>query len=161
MTTSPEPSPLDVLVVDDDPAVARLVRVVLEREGLQVEHAHDAAAAREMLANRTCKVVLTDYTMPDVHGLDLVRSLEASGVRAAFLVMSAFLEQPVVHEICAEAAVAGMIRKPFELKELVRDVRAAMGAGDDAEPPAGADSGAETGPRSAPGTAADPRLRGC
>jgi two-component system KDP operon response regulator KdpE len=127
VTESPAPAPLDVLVVDDDPAVARLVRVVLEREGLVVEHAHGAAEARRLLASRECRVVLTDYTMPDVNGLELVRSFEASGVRAAFLVMSAFLDQPVVHEICAEPAVAGMIRKPFELKELVRDVHSALG----------------------------------
>jgi CheY-like chemotaxis protein len=118
---------LDVLVVDDDPAVARLVRVMLEREGLVVGHAHDAAEACEILGRQPCRVVLTDYTMPDVNGLELVRRLDARGVRSAFLVMSAFLEPAVVDEICCEPAVAGMIRKPFELKELVLDVRSASG----------------------------------
>lgn len=120
---------LDVLVVDDDPAVARLVRVMLEREGLVVGHAHDAAEACEILGRQPCGVVLTDYTMPDVNGLELVRRLDAEGVRSAFLVMSAFLEPGVVDEICCEPAVAGMIRKPFELKELILDVRSASGKG--------------------------------
>ncbi len=128
----PRTERLDVLVVDDDPAVARLVRVILEREGLVVGHAHDAAEACEILERQPCGVVLTDYTMPDVNGLELVRKLDAQGVRSAFLVMSAFLEPGVVDEICCEPAVAGMIRKPFELKELVLDVRSASGHGQEA-----------------------------
>ncbi len=127
MSPVERPSSLDVLVVDDDPAVARLVRVVLEREGLTVEHAHDAATAFQLLENALCRLILTDYTMPEVSGLDLVRQFEAKGVRATYLIMSAFLEPIVVSQICAEPAVAGVIRKPFELKELTRDVRSVLG----------------------------------
>jgi DNA-binding NtrC family response regulator len=122
------PSVLDVLVVDDDPAVARLVRVVLEREGLQVEHVLDAAQATEFLGGRSCHVVLTDYTMPGVNGLEMLQNLESDGVQAAFLVMSAFLEPEVMAALCAEPAVAGVITKPFELSDLVLDVRAVLEA---------------------------------
>ena len=119
---------LDVLVVDDEPAVARLLAAVLEREGLAVDAVHDARAALELLARRTVHVVLTDYTMPEVNGLELVRRAEQRGVSAAYLVMSAFLEPPVAAALCAEPAVAGVVGKPFQLSELVADVRAALGA---------------------------------
>jgi len=131
-----------VLVVDDDLAVARLVRVVLEREGLRVDHVLDATQALGMLESRRCHVVLTDYTMPEMNGLELVRAFDSRGVQAAFLIMSAFLEPPVALEVCSEPAVAGIIGKPFERTELVRDVRAALAARrpdgvDESAPPPG------------------------
>lgn len=125
-TDMPDLPPLDVLVVDDEPAVARLVQVVLEREGLVVDSAHDGLAALRMLSERDVHVVLTDFTMPEIDGLELVRRAERSGSRAAYLVMSAYLESQAAAALCAEPAVAGLLGKPFQLTELLADVRAVL-----------------------------------
>lgn len=120
--------PRDVLVVDDDPAVARLVKAVLDRDGLAVDVAGDAAAALDALARLEYRLVLTDLTMPEVGGLELVRAAEQRGHRVPFLVMSAYLDPERESALCAEPAVAGIVRKPFELALLQCDVRAVLSA---------------------------------
>jgi len=115
-----------VLVVDDDPTVGRLVAAVLRREDLAVEVALDGDEALARLAASLPALVLTDMTMPGLSGLDLVRAAEARGFRVPFLVMSAFLEPDVERRLLEEGGVSGVLRKPFDIARLVRDVRAVL-----------------------------------
>ena len=116
----------NVLVVDDDPTVGRLVAAVLRREDLAVEVALDGDEALARLATSLPALVLTDMTMPGLSGLDLVRAAEARGFRVPFLVMSAFLEPDVERRLLEEGGVSGVLRKPFDIARLVRDVRAVL-----------------------------------
>jgi DNA-binding response OmpR family regulator len=115
-----------VLVVDDDPTVGRLVATVLRREDLAVEIALDGDEALARLGQSLPALVLTDMTMPGLSGLELVRAAEARGYRVPFLVMSAFLEPEVERRLLEEAGVSGVLRKPFDIARLVRDVRAVL-----------------------------------
>jgi CheY-like chemotaxis protein len=117
-----------VLVVDDDPSVARLVRAVLEREGLPTELAPDGPAALQRLQRGGIALVLTDMTMPGMTGLELVRAAEARGLTTPFLLMSAFLDVETERTLFAEPAIAGVLRKPFELGRLLSDVQALLAA---------------------------------
>ncbi len=123
---APAPTSRVVLVVDDDPAVARMVAAVLARQGAVVEVAHDGGEALARLARGPVDAVLTDLTMPGMSGLALVRAAEAAGHRMPFLVMSAFLDPETETRLCAEAGVAGVLRKPFEIARLQRDVAALL-----------------------------------
>ncbi|HEX5011980.1 MAG TPA: response regulator [Planctomycetota bacterium] len=115
-----------VLVVDDDPTVGRLVAAVLRREDLAVEVVLDGDEALARLATALPALVLTDMTMPGLSGLELVRAAEARGFRVPFLVMSAFLEPDVERRLLEEGGVSGVLRKPFDIARLVRDVRAVL-----------------------------------
>jgi DNA-binding response OmpR family regulator len=115
-----------VLVVDDDASVASLVAAVLRREGLEVETAADGEAALRRLDAGLPELVLTDMTMPGLSGLQLARAAEAAGHRVPFLVMSAFLEPEAERALLEEPAVGGLLRKPFDLARLVRDVHAVL-----------------------------------
>ncbi|MGQ0552185.1 MAG: response regulator [Planctomycetota bacterium] len=122
--------PLAVLVVDDDDSVARMVAAVLRRDGLEVAVAADGHAALAALETRPFDAVLTDMTMPGMNGLELARAADAAGCSAAFLVMSAFLDPDTEQRLCDEPRIVGVLRKPFDIGRLLRDVRAVL------EPPA-------------------------
>lgn len=115
-----------VLVVDDDPAVGALVAAVLRREDIAVELALDGEQALRRLDAGGPGLVLTDMTMPGLSGLDLVRAAESRGHRVPFLVMSAYLDPETERLLCLEAGVSGVLRKPFDIARLVRDVRAVL-----------------------------------
>jgi len=115
-----------VLVVDDDAAVAMLVAAVLRRDGISVETAGDGLQALERLAASRFDAVLTDITMPGMSGLQLVREAEQRGHRTPFLVMTAFLDAGSERALCDDPAVTGILRKPFDIQRLLRDVRAVL-----------------------------------
>jgi len=123
-----------VLVVDDDSPVARLVGAVLARDGLQAELAADGGSALERLQRGGIALVLTDMTMPGMSGLELARRAEERGLRAPFLVMSAFLDRETEGLLLAEPRIRGLLRKPFEIARLLAAVRAVLDAADDDGP---------------------------
>jgi PAS domain S-box-containing protein len=66
-----------VLVVDDEPEVAGLIRDILEREGHGVDHAEDGFRALELAARKPYDAVFCDLRMPGMDGLTLSRKLSA------------------------------------------------------------------------------------
>lgn len=68
-----------ILVVDDEPAIRRLVRAALERSGSQVDEAANAAEALQGAARSGCVLVLLDLGLPDRDGLELIPQLKARG----------------------------------------------------------------------------------
>ena len=64
-----------VLVCEDDPDVARLLSLMLEREGYRADIAHDATAARRLLLERTYAAMTLDLLLPDQDGVALIREL--------------------------------------------------------------------------------------
>lgn len=115
-----------ILVVDDDVAVCKLVSAVLARDGLEVESVEGGGAALQRLAEHEFALVLTDMTMPGMSGLELIRAAEERGHGVPFLIMSAYLDPKVEQALCTDPGVAGVIRKPFEIAQLVADVRAVL-----------------------------------
>ena len=108
-----------VLVVDDDPGIRESVTEVLSAEGYRVLEAPDGEEALVRLdrLEERC-VVLLDLAMPRMNGLELLNELSRSGRSDRFpvVVMSANahpreLEFP---------QVVALLRKPFELDELLR-----------------------------------------
>ena len=75
MSAAPErPS---VLLVDDDPLILRSLAVVLEREGYDVEKAAGGGPAMEFLKDNSYDVVVTDFNMPEVDGMQLLGEVKA------------------------------------------------------------------------------------
>ena len=65
----------DLMVVDDEPVVRDAVRLVLAGDGLSVASAASGSEALAHEALEDCRLVLCDLMLPDVSGIDLVRSL--------------------------------------------------------------------------------------
>ncbi|ADB73079.1 response regulator transcription factor [Geodermatophilus obscurus] len=120
-----------VLVVDDDPVVADLVAFRLQRLGLQVTVRTDGetglAAARRLRPD----LVVLDWLMPRMDGLEVCRALRADAdpalARTPVLMLTAKSQEPDLERGFA-AGATDFVAKPFSTRELVSRVTAALPA---------------------------------
>jgi CheY-like chemotaxis protein len=112
--------PMDILIVDDEPDLAEVIRSVLETEGYTCRVASDGRHAIEEVARARPRLVLMDMLMPIMNGWECARELRASyGPGLAIVVMTAAEHA----RARADAALADeVLTKPFELDELFRVV---------------------------------------
>ena len=115
-----------VLVVDDDATVVNLVTAVLHRAGIEAEVALDGPGALQRLGRGRYRAVLSDLTMPGMSGLQLLREARARGHQLPFLIMTAYLPPEVEAALRADPGVAGVLRKPFDIRRLVDEVTALL-----------------------------------
>ncbi len=106
-----------VLVVEDDAAVADLVREVLRLEGYAVATVSNGAAALVAVASDPPALILLDLQMPVMDGRSFLRAYRTSAAHpAAIVIVSAVLDLP---RTASELGVEGHLRKPFTLDELL------------------------------------------
>ena len=115
----------DVLVIEDDPAVARVLGIILGRHGHEVVIASTLEKARRILERSRPSVILLDMGLPDGSGLELIDHLAGSDALSAVPVVVLSGDGPQVDP--RNARVAEWLTKPFAEQELVRAIRAAAG----------------------------------
>jgi CheY-like chemotaxis protein len=108
-----------VLIVDDEPDILDLLRDVLESEGLTVFTASNGRAALYLIQRSPVALVLTDWMMPHVSGIDLARQLRSNPATTTIplLLMSAAMPQHI------SDMFAAVIHKPFALDTVIELVR--------------------------------------
>ena len=79
-----------LLIVDDEPNIREVLRIVLDGEGYSVSEAATYAEAMQLLGQTTFDLVICDIFLPDGNGLDLVRSYHASNPNTHFVVVTAW-----------------------------------------------------------------------
>ncbi|MGE4606082.1 MAG: sigma-54 dependent transcriptional regulator [Myxococcota bacterium] len=117
--------PSQILVVDDEPKIGELLRTVLERADLSVEVLQDPEQALALLKERPFDVVITDFKMPGINGLELLRRTKAIRPDCEVVVMTAHATVEMAREALKRGAV-DFITKPFsperELKPLILSI---------------------------------------
>ncbi len=113
-----------ILVIEDDDALARLMRLQLERAGYQVEVCQDGASGLRAASNSEPDLVLLDILLPDVDGWVLCEQIQK--VTNAPIVFATALgaERDVIRGL--ELGADDYIIKPFSYKELLARVRSAL-----------------------------------
>jgi len=108
-----------VLVVDDDQALRGLYTTLLYRSGFDVDCASDGRAAYDQLNRHTYSVILLDLMMPDVNGFELLDRLrrESPTLLERVIVMTGASQRSI--ERLDTSNVWGLIRKPFDINNLV------------------------------------------
>ena len=120
-----------VLLVEDDPAIARSIVFALERGGLAVTHCLLLADARRQLATHPHKqppdVLVLDIGLPDGSGLDLCRELRHSPATRGLpvLMLSAHGEE-IDRVLGLELGADDYVSKPFSPRELLARVRSLL-----------------------------------
>lgn len=105
-----------ILVVDDDHAV-RQVTVEMARDlGCEVAQAAGGEQALALVEKLTPRLILLDYAMPGMNGLQLARTLRARGVTAPIALVTGYAELSEADITAGE--LAGLLRKPFTIREL-------------------------------------------
>jgi DNA-binding response OmpR family regulator len=120
-----------VLVVEDDRAIADLVRLYLRREGFGVQVEGDGAAALDAVA-RLCPVaVVLDVGLPGLDGIEVCRRLRAGGDWTPVLFVTA-RDDEVDRIVGLELGADDYVTKPFSPRELVARIRAVLRRADGA-----------------------------
>ena len=111
------------LVVDDDPALQGLFNTLLGRDGFSVDCAPDGRQAFEYLRRGSYSVILLDLMMPEVNGFELLERMEreSPGLLRRVIVMTG-ASQRIVDNV-DRSRVFGLIRKPFDIHDLIRSAR--------------------------------------
>lgn len=108
---------LRILLVEDHPDSARLMRRLLIAEGHAVQLAGDVATALNLAGAQSFDLLLSDLGLPDGTGVDLMRTLRAAGSRLPGIVLSGYgQDQDIARSL--EAGFAAHLVKPLSLKQL-------------------------------------------
>jgi len=116
-----------VLVVDDEPKIAQLARDYLEHAGFAVLTASDGASALHAVRTREPDLVVLDLGLPQVDGLEVIRTMRASGSTPIVVLTARDTELDTL--LGLELGADDYMTKPFSPRELVARVRAVLRRG--------------------------------
>jgi two-component system KDP operon response regulator KdpE len=116
-----------VLVADDEPAIRKVVRDALEREGHRVETAIDGQEALERFAEGEYDLLVTDLAMPRVDGIELVKEIRRKSPLPILVLTVRGEEREKVRLL--DAGADDYVTKPFGVGELVARTRALLRRG--------------------------------
>ena len=108
-----------VLVVDDDQALRGFFTTLLSKNGFTVDTAADGKVAYDQLTHHNYSVILVDLMMPGVNGFELLERLqrESPSLLDRVIVMTGASQRSI--EKLDTSRVYGLIRKPFDIDQIV------------------------------------------
>jgi CheY-like chemotaxis protein len=109
-----------ILVVDDEPDMRFLMRLILEKGGYGVEEAIHGAAALDLARHSIPDLVATDMMMPVMGGEELIRHLRADPALAAVPILAVTADPHVAN------AADAILTKPYSPQEVVLAVNALL-----------------------------------
>lgn len=119
-----------VLVVEDDESLRTLFGALLRRHGCVVVPTKNGAEALELLATRAYDVVVLDLMMPVCNGFDVLRYFsESAPALLRRTIVTTGVADKILNSVDRDSVYA-VIRKPFDIDELVATIRACAGSRD-------------------------------
>ena len=116
-----------ILVVEDEPALATLLRYNLEKEGFSVAEAHDGEEAFLQLAERIPDAILLDWMLPQISGLEICRQIRrAPRWRTLPVVMLTAKGEETDRVRGLEGGADDYVAKPFSVTELIARLKALL-----------------------------------
>lgn len=116
---------MNILVVDDEPVMVESITIGLESKGYRTVKAFSAEDALEQLSSGqhhpVIDLVVTDYLMPNMSGLDLLAAVRKSQPTLPIMIMTAYAETSLVIEALKNHCDS-FIEKPFNLEQLVVEI---------------------------------------
>jgi CheY-like chemotaxis protein len=114
-----------VLVVDDDNVSLSLLCKLVEALGYNVIQAQNGFQAREILNGQAVDLVISDYDMPDMDGLELLKFVKGTFPRLPFILVTAYSNLKVINEAWADGAF-DFFQKPVFVDRLNQTIRLAV-----------------------------------
>jgi two-component system KDP operon response regulator KdpE len=117
-------APLRVLIVDDEPPIRKLLRMGLTTQGYQILEAPNGRTALELMSEKPDLIIL-DLGLPDVQGLDLLRTIRAANGATPIVVLSS-RDDEIAKVQALDLGADDYVTKPFGMEELLARMRAAL-----------------------------------
>lgn len=115
----------NILIVDDEEPIRRVIGYLLSPHGYPVDFAADAREARKKLDTHSFALMLCDVNMPGESGMDLVRNILSERPETAAIMVTG-LDSSVLANAAIEVGAFGYIVKPFESSEVLINVANAL-----------------------------------
>ena len=113
-----------VVVIDDEPAICRALRINLAARDFDVTLAHDGASGLAVVARERPDVVILDLGLPDMDGVEVIHGLR--GWTSTPIIVLSAREQEAAKVAALDAGADDYVTKPFGMDELLARVRAAV-----------------------------------
>ncbi len=114
-----------VLVVDDEPAILRFLRAGLSAQGFTVSEAPTGQSALDAMALGNTDLTVLDLGLPDMDGLDVIRTVRSNGSAIPIIVLSSRDDEG--SKVAAlDLGADDFVTKPFGIDELFARIRAAQ-----------------------------------
>ena len=117
--------PLRILVVDDEPAILRFLRVGLSGHGYVVSEAENGQSALDAVRQRRADLVVLDLGLPDIDGLEVIRRIREAGSAVPIIVLSS-RDDEAAKVAALDLGADDYVTKPFGIEELLARTRAAQ-----------------------------------
>ena len=114
-----------ILLVDDEPSIAQLARMYIEREGFQTASAADGEKALEAAEKLKPALIVLDVMLPKLDGFEVCRRLRASGNPVPIIMLTA-RDEDIDKIIGLELGADDYLTKPFNPRELVARIKAIL-----------------------------------
>jgi two-component system, OmpR family, KDP operon response regulator KdpE len=114
----------NILVVDDEAQITRVLKTTLSAQGYGIRTAPDGEQALLEMQTWLPDLIITDLRMPNMDGLELCRKVRSQS-RIPIIVLSVKGEEAIKVE-CLDAGADDYVTKPFRVNELLARVRAAL-----------------------------------
>ncbi len=116
-----------ILIVEDEPAIRQMIAFGLRRAGFEVREAVDYRQAREALADERPDLVLVDWMLPDMSGLELTRTLKRDReTRELPVIMLTARAEEADKVTGLESGADDYVTKPFSPRELIARINAVL-----------------------------------
>lgn len=113
-----------ILIIEDDPAIRKLLEIALEANGYRTQHAATAREGKIAAAMHQPALVLLDLGLPDADGQDLLRDLREWYARPVIIVSARNAEAEIVRAL--DNGANDYLIKPFRTGELLARIRSAL-----------------------------------
>ena len=116
---------MEILIVEDEVELAAALQCLLEREGYRVDTATDGSAGAQLAATQPYNLLIFDWMLPEISGLELCRERRTAGDTTPILILTA--KDTIDDRVAGlDAGADDYIVKPFELREFLARVRALL-----------------------------------
>ena len=107
-----------ILVLDDDPDICSMLKMVLDYHGYEAVDADGEEKATELLSKNHVDLIIMDMLLSGADGTDICRRLKQDEQRSSIPILM-FSAHPNAEKVCMEAGADDFISKPFEMNELI------------------------------------------
>lgn len=128
-----------ILVIDDDPSLRELTRLILRKAGYETDGATDGLNGLKQLGQQTYDHVITDMLMPGMEGLELLLECRRLYPGQRFLAISGGIVRGAFDALPAAQALGALetLSKPFTPEQLLEAVKRCLAAPPDGDPASG------------------------
>ena len=115
-----------VLVADDDIDLREIIAFIMEKKGFEVSEANDGQMAFNTIISHNMShdmfnFLITDYEMPEIDGIKLIKALKNRGISLPTIVMSGECDRDIIDQLKGLNYVH-FLKKPFKIMELLKEV---------------------------------------